>query len=134
MWDRIGMPEYVFIIFICTGFIVILNWVWINRRLPGTKFKELEPLLEEMNKIEWSLERDGIGLGLDMSKMYELESRLHELKINCPDIYDFSNLRYFLSKILSYCRLGKLRSARNFSLRFIEYLENKKEQVEEVEE
>ena len=65
--------------------------------------------------------------------MYELENRLLRLGIECPSISDLDDWNNFLSTILSYCRLGQLREVRNFSLRYIGYFENKKEQVEEIE-
>ena len=50
MWGYIGIPEYAALVTMLTLGILYLNWVWIKSILPSTKFKELEPLLDELDK------------------------------------------------------------------------------------
>ena len=127
MWGYIGWPEYAALSSMIGLSIVLINWAWISKLTPAGRFKELEPLLYSMDrgKSEWS--RDKNDLGVDLAKMYELEDWLLKLGIEYPSsVFDLEDWSYFLSTILSYCRLGQLRETRKFSLRLIGYLENKK--------
>lgn len=84
MWEYIGWPEYITAIFLCTAGLVGVNWMWIDRLRPSTRFRELEPLLDTLDKCksEWTYEDK--NLGVDMARMLELNARLDDLKIKHP--------------------------------------------------
>ena len=116
IWENIGWPEYVTIIFICTSFLIVLNRVWIVKLLPRTRFKELEPLIADLDQSRegW----DYYISSADKARMLELCNRLDGLRIKHPvytyieecDSIEWDN---FLPILLSDCRQGKLRSVRN---------------------
>ena len=117
IWENIGWPEYVITIFICTGLLIFLNWIWIVKLLPCTRFKELEPLITDLDKSRGS-GWVGYFSSADKAKMLELCDRLDGLRIKHPVyIYseecDSTEWDYFLPILLSDCRQGKLRSVRN---------------------
>ena len=59
MWDYIGWPEYAALSSITALGIVLLNWAWIRKLTPSGRFKELEPLLDSLNRSrpDWSREK-----------------------------------------------------------------------------
>ena len=112
MLKYVGWPEYVTIIFICTSGFIMLNWIWLYRFFPVTRFKEMEGLIQSIDQEKSSWDPKKRNLGMDTAKMYELSDRLDKLKIKHPYILDIDAMNLFIPALLSRCRQGRLKDAR----------------------
>lgn len=126
MWGYIGMPEYAALVTMLTLGILYLNWVWIKSILPSTKFKELEPLLDELDKgrPEWLHKKDYKN---HLALLFEVRRRLTDLKIISPNSKGDKKWDWYLPLILSCSRMGDLKLARKLSKEYINDLEDTKE-------
>ena len=111
MWNYVGWPEYVTAIFMLTSGFIAVNWIWIERRLPSTRFKELEPLIASLDQQVNEWRESGKDSVLNMAQALELRNRLRELKVRQPE--SIAYWHDFIPLLLSECRQGNYRAMRN---------------------
>ena len=65
--EQIGPPEYAAAITFFTGAVIALNWLWVNRLRPSTRFSELR------DEIQWAVRILSFPPGMDNADKVRME-------------------------------------------------------------